>query len=126
MAQRVAQVTGNMSIFNARRLVATFGYQPVAATVGKLAWLKRQQRVVNPAGFMVTAARVSWRKHHGAETLNQPAPHFTAEPRCDRTAVYVLPQADPVWQSPAYQEWRAEFFGLDDHLPLVAEGELPY
>ncbi len=126
LAQRVAQVTGNMSLCNARRLVTTFGYQPVAATVGKLAWLKREQRVINPAGFMVTVARVSWRKQHGAETLDKPAPRFTAEPRRDRLAVYVPPQADPVWQSPAYQEWRAEFFGLDDNLPLVIEGELPY
>ncbi len=126
LAQQVVSTTGNMSVYNARRLVETFGYQAVKSTVRKLTWLKRQNHVANPAGFMVTAARVSWLNQVQFQS-GEPAPKFEAEPRGrERGSTYVPPQSDPLWQSDAYQEWRSAFFGLDNHLPLAVEAEILY
>ena len=111
-AQRIHGQIDALSLPNARRLVETYGADIAAAALRKFAWLYQHRTMTNPAGYFVTLARVSWRARHP----NTPAPRFQGEPphksRQDR---YVPPEKDPLWQSPAYQAWRAEFFArLDD------------
>ena len=104
-----------ISLPNARRLVDTYGSQPVEAALRKFRWLKTQNKVTRPVGLLVTLARVSWR---AVQKNESPAPRFRAEPaRKPRATGYVPPKRDPLWQSAVYRDWRAEFFGLDD--PLV-------
>jgi hypothetical protein len=111
LAQRAQQQVPDLSLANARRLVQTYDRESVAAALRKLDWLQTHANVNRPSGMLITLARLSWRARHEA-----PAPRFLAAPRrssrADRT--YVAPPDDPLWQSAAYQDWRAAFFGWDD------------
>jgi hypothetical protein len=86
MAQAVRQQTTlnstehTMSLNNARILIRTYGTKVVNAALNKLRWLQKEGEISNPAGFMVTAARICWRKQNGATQLGSPAPRFRGEP----------------------------------------------
>jgi hypothetical protein len=123
-ACRVYRVIDAISLPNARRLVETYGSEPVEAALRKFRWLKAQGKVTNPPGLLVTLARVSWR---ASQRQEMPAPRFRAEPtRRSRATGYVHPKRDPLWQSIAYRDWRAEFFGLDDPLANVTVEEMAF
>ncbi len=123
-AGRVYHVVETISLPNARRLVEAYGSGPVEAALRKFGWLKAQGKVTRPAGLLVTLARTSWRAQQRQAT---PAPRFHAEPaRKSRATGYVHPMRDPLWQSAAYRDWRAEFFGLDDPLPNVTVEEMAF
>jgi hypothetical protein len=127
LAMRVHQAVPGLSQYNARRLVDTYGCVPVEATLRKLNYLRAQDKISNPAGFMITATRVSWRVHHGADQPGMAAPRFVPEPaRRPRSAAYVAPPDDPLWQSTSYRLWRMSFFGPDDPYYEPFESELPY
>lgn len=127
LAQRVRIITGNMSIYNARRLVHTYGHDPVKGSLNKMSWLYSKGRVDNPAAFLITAARISWRVANGADDPQCSAPRFQAEPpRRPRRSTYKAPPDHPLWKSPAYRQWRASFFGLDDPYLAPFEMELPF
>lgn len=125
-AQRAYQQVGDLSLPNARRLVDIFGSEPVSAALRKLNWLRARGGVRSPAALLVTLARVSWRVRQRRDDPGLRAPRFAAEPqRRSRSSGYVHPKNDPVWRSPVYQEWRAEFFGsLDDALAHVTVEEM--
>jgi hypothetical protein len=77
LAGQVHVETGKgMSLSNARRLVDTYGVQPVEATLKRMVWLRRKGKLSSPAGFLVVASRVEWRAQHGATELGMPAPRF--------------------------------------------------
>lgn len=123
-ACHVYRVVDAISLPNARRLVDAYGSQPVEAALRKFRWLKAQGKVTRPAGLLVTLARMSWR---ASQRQHTPAPRFHAEPaRRSRATGYVHPTRDPLWQSAAYRDWRAEFFGLDDPLVNVTLEEIAF
>ena len=77
-AVRVADGTPNLSIFNARRLVETFGAAAVAQAFEQMTYQQKHDKLRNPAGFMVIVSSMCWRK------LNPTAlkrPRFEAEPQ---------------------------------------------
>jgi hypothetical protein len=123
-ACHVYRVVDAISLPNARRLVDAYGSQPVEAALRKFRWLKAQGKVTRPAGLLVTLARMSWR---ASQYQHTPAPRFHAEPaRRSRATGYVHPTRDPLWQSAAYRDWRAEFFGMDDPLVNVTLEEMAF
>jgi hypothetical protein len=88
MAQRVYRTISKLSIddssqrmsrANARKLVATYGVSAVEQGIRRLKWFARQGRVDKPAGFLVTAARLAWRKQQGSAALSL-APRFRGVP----------------------------------------------
>lgn len=81
LASRLWATIEDFSLMNARRLVTTYGVEPVEAALKKMLWLQARGRISNPGGFMVTASRVSWRIQHRKTGLGDPAPRFRAEPR---------------------------------------------
>ncbi len=123
-AQQIHARVPGLSLPNARRLVTTYGCDPAAAALRKFGWLSSRSQAASPAGLFVTLMRVSWRAHQTASGPGLPEPRFQAEPaRRSRAERYVHPKDDPLWQSAAYRDWRAGFFGLDDPLlePTVEE-----
>ncbi|MBZ0293850.1 MAG: hypothetical protein K8L99_14890, partial [Anaerolineae bacterium] len=77
VAQETYQSVDGLSIFNARRLVHTYGADVVRSTLRRFQWLHRRGKVNNPPGFMLTAVRVDWRAAHDW----QPAPMLKLEPK---------------------------------------------
>jgi hypothetical protein len=73
-----------MSLNNARILIQTYDMQAVKAALNKICWLQKAGKINNPAGFMVTASRISWRIQNGATALGSPAPRFRGEKRRQR------------------------------------------
>lgn len=124
LAQRASRRVTGLSLPNARRLIETYGSESLAAALRRFQRLNELGKVERPAGLLVTLTRTSWRQR---SRVDGPAPRFTAEPaRRSRTARYVHPTRDPLWQSAVYQDWRAEFFGLDDPLPQVVIEEIGF
>jgi hypothetical protein len=85
LAQQIQTQTNNnsggMSLYNARRLVDTYGVQPCEAALKRMQWLRRRNRdITNAAGFMVVVSRVMWRLQHGCRDLGSIAPRFRGEP----------------------------------------------
>jgi hypothetical protein len=81
LAQRVHQETGQgMSVANSRRLLDTYGAQPVGFALKRMVWLRRKGKINSPAGFLVVASRLAWRVQHGATDLGAVAPRFRGEP----------------------------------------------
>lgn len=123
-ACQIYRMIDEISLPNARRLVDTYGNQPVEDALRKFRWLKAQNKVRRPVGLLVTLARMSWR---ASQTNHVPAPRFRAEPaRRSRATGYVHPKRDPLWQSAVYRDWRAEFFGLDDPLANITLEEIAF
>lgn len=73
-----------MSLYNARRLVDTYGAQPVETTLKRMIWLRQKGKIRSPSGFLVIASRIAWRIAHNATGIGSPAPRFRAEPRRKR------------------------------------------
>ena len=116
IAQRVYTAIDRLSLPNARRLVDTYGIEPVLAALLKLNLLRDRGSIRNAPGLLVTMVRAAWQARH-----NHLAPRFVAEPaRKSRHISYVSPHDDPVWKSPVYQHWRGTFFGLHDELEELA------
>jgi hypothetical protein len=65
-----------MSIYNARRLVDTYGVEPCEAALKRMIWLQKRNKIANPAGFLVVVSRMMWRLQNGATDLGAPAPRF--------------------------------------------------
>jgi hypothetical protein len=85
LAQKIFRETsansGSMSLYNARRLVDTYGAEPCEAALKRMVWLQKRNKITNPAGFLVVVARVMWRQQHNATELGSSAPRFRGEPR---------------------------------------------
>ncbi len=81
LAQRVHEAAPDMSLPNARRLLETYGYDAVDATLRRMKWLQARGKVYRPGGFMVVAARCTWRIHNNADRLHARVPRFRAEPK---------------------------------------------
>jgi hypothetical protein len=77
-----------MSLANARRLLDTFGVQPVEAALKRMVSMRRKGKITNPAGFLVVASRVTWRRQNGAMELGTSAPRFRSERRHARKNVH--------------------------------------
>jgi hypothetical protein len=76
-----ANSNGGMSLYNARRLVDTYGVEPCEAALKRMAWLRRRNKAItNAAGFMVVVSRMMWRLQHGCTDLGSTAPRFRGEP----------------------------------------------
>lgn len=69
-----------MSLSNARRLLDTYGAQPVETALKRMVWLRERGKISKPAGFMMVASRIAWRVENGATGLGMPAPRFKGEP----------------------------------------------
>jgi hypothetical protein len=85
LAQQILAQTsdnsGGMSLYNARRLVDTYGVQPCEAALKRMQWLRRRNTAItNAAGFMIVVSRVMWRLQHGRTDLGSVAPRFRGEP----------------------------------------------
>ena len=80
--QTVERLSGakSLSLSNARCLVDLYGREIVTSTVKRMEALHHKGKITNPTGFMVTAARVSWRTHHHVEAFT-PAPRMGGERR---------------------------------------------
>lgn len=117
LACRIHRLIDDLTLPNARRLVDTYDVASAEAALRKFRWLKTHRHVTDEAGLIVTLARTSWlARKRGAADL-APAPRFRAEPSRKRRATgYVHPKRDSLWQSRAYRDWRADFFGWDDPL----------
>ena len=81
LAQRVHEAANDLSLPNARRLIETYGYDSVDATLRRMKWLQARGKIYRPGGFMVVAARCTWRIHNNADRLNARVPRFRAEPK---------------------------------------------
>jgi hypothetical protein len=81
LANRLWATIKDFSLMNARRLVTTYGVEPVEAALKKMLWLQARGKINNPGGFIVTASRVSWRIQNRKTGLGDSAPRFRAEPR---------------------------------------------
>lgn len=68
-AQRLSQA-------NAGRLVETYGPAAVEQGLKQLKWYAGQGRVTQPAGFLITAARLAWREGQAQAKPGAPAPRF--------------------------------------------------
>jgi hypothetical protein len=98
-----------LSIFNARRLVETYGVGSVEAAFRRMVWLRDRGRVKNAAGFMVIASRMLWRNQHGVTDLDAPVPRFQGEPERKARKPYKKPLRDPLYRSESWLRWRAQF-----------------
>jgi hypothetical protein len=65
-----------MSLCNARRLVDTYGVQPVQTALKRMMWLRGKGKIRSPAGFLVIASRIAWRVQNGATELGMAAPRY--------------------------------------------------
>lgn len=81
LAKRLWATIEDFSLVNARRLVTTYGVEPVEAALKKMLFLQARGRINNPGGFIVTASRVSWRIQNRKCGLGDSAPRFRAEPK---------------------------------------------
>ncbi len=80
--QTVERLSGakTLSLSNARCLVDLYGREIVTSTLKRMEALHHKGKIANPTGFMVTAARVSWRTHNHVEAFS-PAPRTSGETR---------------------------------------------
>lgn len=111
-AQTNPSLHGNpdgLSIFNARRLVDTYGVGPVEAALKRMGWLRDRGKLTSAAGFMITVSRIEWRKQNGATDLGSPAPRFQAEPTRKGRSTYRKSSKDALMKSEAWLCWRAQF-----------------
>ncbi len=81
LANRLWATIKDFSVPNARRLVTTYGIEPVEAALKKMLFLQANGKINNPGGFIVTASRISWRVQNRKSGLGDSAPRFRAEPR---------------------------------------------
>ncbi len=69
-----------LSLSSARCLVDLYGAEVVNSTLGRMLAMHHKGKISNPAGFMVAASRVRWRKAHQLDFFD-PAPRFKGERR---------------------------------------------
>ncbi len=98
-----------MSIFNARRLVDTYGVGAVESALKRMVWMRERDKITNPSGFMVTVSRTLWRQQNGATDLGTSAPRFKGEPTRKGHSTYRQPSKDPLMKSESWLRWRARF-----------------
>lgn len=98
-----------MSIFNARRLVDTYGVAAVEQAFKRMVWMQERGKITNPSGFMVTVSRTLWRQHHETTNPGTPAPRFRGEPTRKGRSTYRPPAKDPLMRSESWLRWRAQF-----------------
>jgi hypothetical protein len=98
-----------MSIFNARRLVDTYGVAAVEQAFKRMVWMQEQSKITNPSGFIVTVSRTLWRKQHETTDPGTPAPSFKGEPSRKGRSTYRPPAKDPLMKSESWLRWRAQF-----------------
>lgn len=77
VAEELYRLVKGLSVFNARRLVYTYGVEIVRPVLRRFQWLHRRGKINNPAGFILTALRVEWR----AANDWLPAPALRLEPK---------------------------------------------
>jgi hypothetical protein len=106
-----------LSLVNARKLVDTYGFEAVSRTLNKAMWMGRTLgagRINNPAGFLIVASRVEWRR---LNPQAQPTPQF--KPVQTRKRRRYGPEHDAywcclrdllLWHTSEYQTWRAAIF----------------
>lgn len=80
VAQKVAATIPKLSLVNARRLVDAYGVESVKPTLYRTTKLLERQRLRNPAGYLITAARVKWQVLHHWQA-GAYCPEFKAEPQ---------------------------------------------
>ena len=119
-AQRITQHIPALAIFNARRLVVTYGVYVADRTVGRVLWQQRNGYTLrNPAGFFITKIRQVWREVNP----QQPVPDFEAEPVRDPRRRPTPSIEEQVRRAPdAYKTSRFTMFGNDD--PYVGSDEI--
>ncbi len=80
--QTVERLSGakTLSLSNARCMIDLYGREIVTSTVKRMEALHHKGKVTHHAGFMITAARVSWRTHNHVEAF-APAPRLNGEQR---------------------------------------------
>ncbi len=121
-----------MAIYNARRLIETFGFEAVNRTLKKAIWMQERcgaDKIYDPAGYLVVASRIEWRNLH-PEASGKQVPRFKAEKRRKRKQSYD-PDQDAIWccirnliliMEPTYLSWRAAFFAsLEKKDPMLEE-----
>ncbi|MCI0713227.1 MAG: hypothetical protein L0154_23930 [Chloroflexi bacterium] len=106
LAQKVYRATGSLQEVEARQLVDKYGRRAVGQALGRMEYLRGQDNLRNPAGFMKVAARVAWRTIHGFDV---PLPEYKSPKRRKPRKTTYNPKRDPLWQSQGYRVWRLSF-----------------
>ncbi len=80
--QTVERLSGakTLSLNNARCMIDLYGREVVTSTLRRMEALHHKGKINSPTGFMVTAARISWRTTHHVEAFS-PAPRLGGERR---------------------------------------------
>lgn len=130
-AQQAHHHLPELNIFNARRLVATYGAAIVQQTLADFrTHLNRNETDIwRPVGLFITLLRARWRKTH-PDALPGQTPTFQGQPkRRPRSRPYdLLAELRRMMQSDSWRDWLIDFLqGRDvDAGPPEPPGEMPY
>jgi len=69
-----------LSLSNARCLIDLYGWEVITSTLKRMEALHHKGKIAHHAGFLITAARVSWRTHNHVDSF-APAPRLNGERR---------------------------------------------
>lgn len=108
-AEQLRDGLPGLVIFNARRLVVTYGVAVALRTLGRVQWyIKQGYKIRNVAGFFITKIRQVYRELHPEGRV----PEFEAEPkRKPRRRPEPTIEEQLAKMPESYHRWRAEFMG---------------
>lgn len=82
-AKKITAMISDISLTNARRLVEAYGVASIKPTLYRASKLLEDGKLRNPAGFLITAARVKWQMLHNWQ-IGDCCPQFKGEPQRKR------------------------------------------
>jgi hypothetical protein len=81
VAKQVYEAVEDFSLPNSRRLVDLYGVDAVEPTLRRMRWLAWKEKLYNPAGFLVVAVGLKWRRLHGWFVVQKPVFEGERRPR---------------------------------------------